>query len=369
MKPVTLFASSHSLYSGRARSYLIKAAIPFEESFFSTPHYMQDVLPKAGNRQGMPTLALTDGTVIRDGAAIIDYFESESGNVFSPASPKQQILSRLLDVIGAEGLLRPAMHYRWNFDEQNLAFLFQHFSALLPREMQEYTEKMMNSMREAGRNFGVVPDTFELVESLYETALLKMNNHFAEVPYLLGGKPCIGDFGLLAPMYAHLGRDPKPLSLMQATAINVFRWVERMNRPGPDKAEFVEMPADYLPGDEIPETLIELLRHLAIDFLPETQAAADTINQWLADNNVEPGTTAERAVGFADFEIEGTPLRAIAQPYRFYLLARLQNLFQTLSEEDQVDVSAMLANAGLEEILELRLTRDIGRQGNLEVWL
>lgn len=369
MKSATLYASSHSLYSGRARSYLIKASIPFDESFFSTEHYMQDVLPKAGNRQGMPTLELVDGTVIRDGAAIIDHFESESGNLFSPGTPKQQILSRLFDVIGAEGLLRPAMHYRWNFNEQNLAFLTQHFSALLPKEMQEYTEKMMNSMREAGRNFGAVPDTFELVESLYETALLKMNNHFAEVPYLLGGKPCIGDFGLLAPMYAHLGRDPKPLSLMQATAINVFRWVERMNRPGPDKAEFVEMPEDYLPGDEIPETLIELLRHLAIDFLPETRAAAETINQWLAGNDVEPGTTAERAVGFAEFEVEGAPVRAIAQPYRFYLLARVQNLFEALSDQDQGDVSAMLASCGLEEVLELKLTRDIGRKNNLEVWL
>ena len=38
------------------------------------------------------------------------------------------------------------------------------------------------------------------------------------------------DFGLIAPMYAHLGRDPYPLALMQSRAIHVFRWVERMNR-------------------------------------------------------------------------------------------------------------------------------------------
>ena len=37
----------------------------------------------------------------------------------------------------------------------------------------------------------------------------------------------------------HLGRDPKPLSLMQAKATRLFRWVERMNRPDLDVGEFV----------------------------------------------------------------------------------------------------------------------------------
>jgi glutathione S-transferase len=69
------------------------------------------VLPKAGGRQAVPTVELGDGTVIRDGAAIIDHFEVTSGHAFSPKSPKQRILSRLFDVIGSDGLLRPALHY------------------------------------------------------------------------------------------------------------------------------------------------------------------------------------------------------------------------------------------------------------------
>ncbi len=32
-------------------------------------------------------------------------------------------------------------------------------------------------------------------------------------------------------MYGHLGRDPMPLFIMQAQAVNVFRCVEEMNRP------------------------------------------------------------------------------------------------------------------------------------------
>jgi glutathione S-transferase len=46
-----------------------------------------------------------------------------------------------------------------------------------------------------------------LVEELYLEYLDALSAHFEHYPYLAGWRPCIGDFGLLAPMYAHLGRD------------------------------------------------------------------------------------------------------------------------------------------------------------------
>jgi len=77
MEPVTLYGAPHSLYTGRARSYLVKAGIAYRERFPMTQHFKEQVLPKAGGRQSLPTVELADGTVIRDGAAIIDHFEDE----------------------------------------------------------------------------------------------------------------------------------------------------------------------------------------------------------------------------------------------------------------------------------------------------
>ena len=71
---------------------------------------------------------------------------------------------------------------------------------------REMAEKQMDRMQNAGKSFGAVPATFELVESLYCTLIEKLDKHFAQYPYLLGGKPSIGDFGLMAPLFAHLGR-------------------------------------------------------------------------------------------------------------------------------------------------------------------
>lgn len=371
METVTLYGAPHSLFTGRARCYLIKAGIPYREANLSSQHYRHNVLPKAGNRAGMPTIETADGTVVRDGAAIIDYFEDQSGHAFSPATPRQRFFSRLFDTIGAEGLLRPAMHYRWNFPEQNDAFLKFHFEALMPGrpDQEARAEAQRDQMRGATRAFGVNPETFDVTERLYLEVLDRLDDHFAQYPYLLGGAPCIGDFGMIAPLFAHLGRDPKPLSLMQSRACSVLRWVERMNREAADAGEFIDSPPGYLPDDEIPSTLVEVLKALAVDFVPETRAAAETINQWLAgQTDLEPGTTAERGLGFGQFTIDGVPVSAVAQPYRFYLLKRAQDEFEQMADADQQATLAILDRCDMREVLDFKLSRAIGRKDNLEVW-
>lgn len=368
---VTLFGGPNSLYTGRARSYLIKAGIAYREEALGTPYFRDTVLPKAGGRASMPTVELPNGEVIRDGAAIIDHFEETSGHPFSPTGAKQNLISRLFDVIGAEGLLRPAMHYRWNFDDANLAFIRMHFAAYMPRVdgRDALADRAMQAMRKAAVQFGVVPETYDLVETLYVDLLDRLDIHFATYPHLLGNQPSIGDFGLIAPLYGHLGRDPKPLFLMQTLAVHVFRWVERMNRPERDIFEYENQAPGYLPDDEIPDTLLDVLKVLAEDFVPETLAAAACINGWLAEQtDLEPGSQVARSAGTCSFEVRGTHVSAIAQPYRFYLLKRVQEAYEALSDADRADVDAMLEVSGMAPILDARLNRDIGRKNNLEVW-
>ena len=62
----------------------------------------------------------------------------------------------------------------------------------------------------------------------------------------------------MAPLYAHLGRDPAPARLMATRAPNVARWKERMNQAVIEDAEFPELPPSFLADDALPPTL-ELL--------------------------------------------------------------------------------------------------------------
>ncbi|MBT7541516.1 MAG: hypothetical protein HN683_19385 [Gammaproteobacteria bacterium] len=158
--------------------------------------------------------------------------------------------------------------------------------------------------------------------------------------------------------------------MMQSDAVRLFRWVERMNRPEPDIGEFAEQTDVYLANDEVPQTLINLLRQIAIDFVPETKAAAETINHWLAQQpNLAAGTQVQRGVGMGSFEVRGVTVNALAQPYRFYLLSRVQQEFQSLTEAEQHSVTALLKTCHMGAILECKISRDIGRKDNLEVWL
>ena len=72
MSNITLYGSSLSLYTGRARSYLIKAGLDYREVTPVTPNYRDNIVARAGGRRGVPTIETADGEVIRDGVAIVD---------------------------------------------------------------------------------------------------------------------------------------------------------------------------------------------------------------------------------------------------------------------------------------------------------
>ena len=101
----------------------------------------------------------------------------------------------------------------------------------------------------------------------------------------------------------------------------------------------------------------------------QDEIAAKCINEWLSQQeDLAPGSTAERGVGFGSFELRGSTINALAQPYRFYLLQRVQDEFEALNSDEQADVTSMLTDAGMQQMLTTKLDRRIGRENNLEVW-
>ena len=106
--------------------------------------------------------------------------------------------------------------------------------------------------------------------------------------------------------------------------------------------------------------------------MPETLAAAELINSWLAEHQPESGAVAvgrlAEALGTADFTVRGETITALAQPHRFYLLQRVQDAFTELAQEEQVGVAEILSDAGMSAVLSTALTSRIVRSDTLEVW-
>jgi len=231
-------------------------------------------------------------------------------------------------------------------------------------------DMVMNAMHKSTRRIGVTPETVDVVEAVYLDQLRALDRHFAAHGYLLGGHPCAGDFSMMSPMFGHLGRDPKAIQLMLSHGARVFRWVERMNRPTADLCEYEDQAETWLPNDEIPDMLVDVLRAFAEDFVPETLAAAEAMNGWIDDQDeLAPGAACSRAAGFARFEVRGTPISAVAQPYRFFLLKRVQDAYASLQPDDKEAADTILQACNMMPIIRAKLTRDIGFRNNLEVWL
>lgn len=354
-----------SLYTGKARSYLLHNGIPFEDRL-PGPAFVERVMPRVG-RWIIPVLETPEGELIQDGAVILDHFEGQK-QAATPETPRHRAVSALFELFGGEGLLRPAMHYRWNFDDTNLPFIRDEFTlpmqGTMPADKLEgYFLKSSGRMRKATVNFGVSPETMPLIEASYERFLSLLDAHLRTAPFLLGGRATRGDYGLIAPLYAHLGRDPYPASLMKRIAPAVYRWTERMNRPAEDP------DAELFADDEIPETLRDLMRYVAEDYLPEYLAHVRFANGWLTErSDIAPGTNglddpARRAIGMATFDWRGAEITTAVMPYRFFLSQRVLD-----GADGSDEVKALFADTGLAPMLGERPSRRVERRDHLEVW-
>lgn len=374
MKPYRLFGMPGSLYTAKARSYLIKQRIDFEEAIPADPEW--PAITKAIGRWIIPVLVTPTGEIIQDGTAIIDHVEAAGLARASayPATPVHRAVSLIFELFGGEGLLRPAMHYRWDFDADNLDFLRADFvTALMPGATGDVRDAVFGAargrMRKAKTAFGVSPETAPTIEASYEAFLALLDAHFARHPYLLGGRPTIGDYGLIAPLYPHLARDPYPATMMKTRFYWVWRWVERMNA---SRALLDGLSADeqLQPDDAVPDTLVALLRYIADDFLPELVAHVAFANRWIDDRpDLQTGTNGlpdpgTRAIGMASFDWRGHTISTAVMPYRFYLLQRVQAAIADAG----APMGMLLADTGLDAVVSLETHRPVERIGNLEVW-
>ena len=334
--PCRLHGTPGSLYTAKVRSFLIKQGILFENVPAGAAAFRETIVPAVG-RWIIPVLETPDGALLQDGSEIIDAFARQGGLRWPvlPDSPVLRVVSRLFELFGGEGLLRPAMHYRWNFDAVNQPFIGRDFAAGLappgaPAAEGEATFAFAaERMRRAMAGFGVSAESIPLVEAAYEEFLALFDAHLAACPYLLGGHPTVGDYGLIGPLYAHLGRDPYPADLMKRRAYRVWRWVERMNAPGLDAGEFAGQGADLFADDTPPPTLAALMAFIARDYLPELRAMVAFTDAWLAERpDLAPGTNGlkrpgDRVIGQTEFLWRGVPVTVNVMPYRLYLLQKV----------------------------------------------
>jgi glutathione S-transferase len=125
-----LWGTPHSLYTGKARSCLIKKGLVFVEKCPSHSDYKARVRDAVG-MVTFPVLETPEGHFIQDSTDIVTYLDAldspTSVASMTPTSPVQLVVARLIDGFGLEGMLQAAMHYRWSYRDEQELFLQTEF--------------------------------------------------------------------------------------------------------------------------------------------------------------------------------------------------------------------------------------------------
>ncbi|MGH8453292.1 MAG: glutathione S-transferase family protein [Nevskiales bacterium] len=353
-KPYVLYAWHLSYFSGKTRCYLRYKGIPYVEKPIDIYTFSVRIKKKTGAAV-MPVVVTPEGEWLQDTSVIIDRLEQRFPEApVVPATPVQRFAAYLMELWGDEWWIPIAMHTRWSYPENYPLFEREGGDHLLPgfpRFLKNRViAKAANQMRSHKPNVGIVPEQFEMMERWTHDMLDTLDRHFAQLPYLFGDKPSLGDFGLIGTMYGHLGRDPWPKQHMVDPRKNLRAWIDRMAEPPQPRG------GHFLPGDHIPETLEPVYRAICREFIPMLEGNIRELRAYLP-NHPDDGRPVPRGLGFVEFPMGQGRFRRAALPYTLWMAQRMLDVYRAMPAAEQVAVRTWLQTLGGERLLELDIPR------------
>ena len=294
-----LHGLSCSYYTGKLEAYMRTKGIPFVFQEVDQLDFRK--IADATGVVQLPALETPEGTWLTDTTAILEHFESrEEGPRVRPADPATAFCSLLLEDLFDEWYWRPALYYRWAFDEDA-----QLMSSVLARVMARNLRMphflarrvvLSRQRRVYLKQDGVTQETAPAIEAHYRETLRALDAIFARRPFLFGERPCEADFGLFGPFFRHFFCDPTPGALMREIGPHVAHWVTRLWKTRPADLDGVPEVA------EVPDDLGFFFEMAANDYLPYLEANARAV----ADGSDLVGYRAQGAF----WEIPVAPYRA-----------------------------------------------------------
>jgi len=336
-----------SPYSAKTRAYLRFKQVDFEERQPSVVGLMWTVRRAVG-RAVMPTVQVDDDW-LQDSSVIIDTLEQRlEGPSIRPPGPTQHLASLLLELHGDEWAVIPAMHFRWN-RPQNKQFAIAEFARCgapwLPGPLgRRLVGPVADRMQSYLPVLGVHPHTESGVASYTRGLIAQLQVHLARYRYVLGDRPCLGDFALYGPLWAHLYRDPGSRELFDE-APDVVAWFERLRRP--------PKPGAFLERDVVPETLDPIFRTLFAEQWPYLQVLVARIDAWCS---AHPGADrVPRALGTTQFTIGGEVGERKLVTFGQFMLQRPVDHYQGLTGSARASAERWLTRVGGREALSIEV--------------
>ena len=198
------------------------------------------------------------------------------------------------------------MHYRWNFDDQNLAFLESEFSSgLFPRSLGRRGGRLLRPLERAdaqgrGRLRGHARVRCRSSRTPSPSGWRCSAPTWPTTRTSWGAARRSATTASWRPCGPTCSGTRRRAALIKQTAPRVGRWVERMNTTEPHRSEYQLDHGDeaLIADDAVPDTLAAMLAFVADEYLPEITAHVAFANEWLADRpDLEVGHQRHRQPG------------------------------------------------------------------------
>jgi len=233
-----IFGAEMSPYSVKTRSYFRYKAIPHQWILRNAASHAE--YDKYAKMPIIPLVVTPDGKGIQDSTPIIDAMEKLFPEPsIHPEDPVAHFVSALIEEFGDEWGNKWMFHYRWARDVDQRASAGRIARMRGPDASEEKHEafaaqvrvRMVDRVWFVGSNELTAPQ----IEAGFRDMLDLLDHHLARRPYLFGGRPAFGDFGLWGQFY-ELWTDPTAGALIEGNAPHVLDWVHRMLWPRSDGA-------------------------------------------------------------------------------------------------------------------------------------
>lgn len=282
--PLRVHGLDLSYFTGKLEGYLRCKGIAYDLVEMSTGSFK--ACAKATGVAQMPQVEWHNGQWLSDTTQIIEFLEANTpGGSVIPADPLMRFVAQLLEDFGDEWLWRPALYYRWAF-EQDARLMGSRLAQGMLRDVPApmWVRRLAITNRQRWHFLwrdGYRPSNAAATEAVYKDTLAALQTVLAKQPYLLGDAPTVADFGLFGSMFRHFFSDPTPAGIMRRQAPAVQAWVARVWNTQPEDWANTQLPAE-------PSTLLgPLLAIVHKQFIPYMQAnekawqAGSTRFQWV----------------------------------------------------------------------------------------
>ena len=301
-----------SYFTGKLEGALRAKGLSYRLAEMDTAAFA-DGARRTGVRQ-MPHLQRSDGRWLTDTPAILDALEAEGvGSGLTPRDPALAVLAELIELYADEHLWRPALYYRWAFEDDARLMSGRLADGMLrdlrlPRALRRWII-LHRQRRVYLAQEGVTRANRHEIERDYLLLLDALQPVLAARPWLLGAAPTRADIGLFGPLFRHFFCDPTPARILRDRAPAVAAWVTRLWALEPDPAR------DASGLTDLPEGLGPLMALIGERFLPEAVANAEAVAAG------HPRVAHQQG---------GAIFRYAANPYRAWRLDRLMARVQAL---------------------------------------